>query len=260
MASLPDQSLATVRPVAVQNKLLASRYEYKYVITEQQARMIHAFIQAYLKPDQFTPPGYTNGYAVHSLYLDSVDLHTCMATRAGEKNRFKLRVRFYDENPDHPVFFEIKRRNNAVILKQRATVRREYADELVQGAAPRTEHLVKPDYKNWCALFEFCHLRDALIARPAAYTSYMRAGYEPPDNNAVRVTFDREIRAGRFAGTLSAVNVDEWPMIPVPGVVLELKFTDRFPNWMCELTQIFELQRGSMPKYVECMSLLQDVP
>lgn len=241
-----------------QNKLQSSRYEYKYHVTAAQSERIYEFVRFYLQPDQFTPEGYNYGYAVHSLYLDSPDLYTCVATQKGAKNRFKLRVRFYDENPAHPVFFEIKRRQTQVILKQRAQVHRQYVDELLHGATPRREHLVRDDLKSWKALYDFCELRDAIDARPAAYTSYLRAGYEPAEGNLVRVTFDRQIRAGRYTGTLSALDVDNWPLVHVPGVVLELKFTDRFPNWMQELTDIFELTRGSMPKYVECVTLLQE--
>ncbi|MCA9149029.1 MAG: hypothetical protein KDA92_07020, partial [Planctomycetales bacterium] len=88
---------------------------------------------------------------------------------------------------------------------------------------------------------------------------YMRAGYEPPFGNSVRVTFDQSIRAGKYTGQLSAMDVNGWPLIDVPGVVLELKFTDRFPNWMHVLTETFDLMRGSMPKYVECLTLLNHV-
>ena len=240
----------------VESKLQASRFEYKYHISELQARSIYGFVRSYLAPDQFTPEGFNDGYAVHSLYLDSPDLHTCAAVLQGDRNRFKLRVRFYDNDATKPVFFEIKRRQNSVILKQRALVARAYAEGLVLGATPAREHLVRDDLKNWKALFEFCELRDQIHARPAAYTSYYRAGYEPKAGNEVRVTLDRRIRAGVFRGRIEAVDVENWPLIEQPEVLLELKFTDRFPDWMGELTEIFDLTRGSMPKYVRCVSLL----
>jgi hypothetical protein len=260
MAAVSNQpNTSSKADVYTQSKMLACRFENKYIVSESRARKIYEFVRCYLEPDQFTPEGLTHGYPVHSLYLDSADLHTCNATLQGHKNRFKLRVRFYDEDESRPVFFEIKRRDGVVILKQRALVHRCYVDELLSGASPIREYLYRNDVKNWKALFEFCRLRDLLEARPAAYTSYLRAGYEPSGNNNVRVTFDRQIRAGRFTGKLSALNVELWPMVAVPGVVLELKFTDRFPNWMHELTQLFDLKRGSMPKYVECVTLLKDL-
>ena len=38
--------------------------------------------------------------------------------------------------------------------------------------------------------------------------------------------------------------------------MLELKFTDRFPQWMELLVETFNLNRVSMPKYVECVTLI----
>jgi hypothetical protein len=34
-------------------------------------------------------------------------------------------------------------------------------------------------------------------------------------------------------------------------VILELKFTNRFPNWFMDLVQIFGLRAGSAAKYVD---------
>src|ERR1017187_9594576 len=49
---------------------------------------------------------------VHSLYLDSDRLTTYWATVHCEMERFKLRLRYYDEDPNTPLFFELKRRVN----------------------------------------------------------------------------------------------------------------------------------------------------
>jgi hypothetical protein len=51
-------------------------------------------------------------------------------------------------------------------------------------------------------------------------------------------------------------NLQGWARPDIGGVVLELKFTDRFPYWMQTLAETFNLQRTSVPKYVECATLL----
>mgnify|MGYP000641483938 CR=1 FL=1 len=56
--------------------------------------------------------------------LDSDDLAIYWGTINGDKNRYKLRLRFYEDNPNAPIFFEIKRRMNDAILKQRGGVKR----------------------------------------------------------------------------------------------------------------------------------------
>jgi len=236
------------------NKLQSSRFEFKYLLKEQTAREVARCVLRHLEPDEYTRGRQGLGYMIYSLYLDSPDYRLCRATLCGEKNRFKLRLRIYDQDPSSPVFFEIKRRDNLAILKQRASLRRDCVAKILSGHPPRREYLwKKDDQKSFQSLVNFCELRDAIDARPAAYTAYYREGYELPDDNIYRVTFDRQLRAGTYTGSLDVRDWKVWPQPYVDGVVLELKFTDRFPLWMNELVQEFDLYRTSMPKYVECL-------
>jgi hypothetical protein len=243
-----------------QHKLQSSRFELKYVIEEDRARRIRDYVLRFLEPDQHTNPDEGFGYSVHSLYVDSPDLKLCRSTITGEKNRFKLRIRFYDDRPDSPTFFEIKRRVNDVMLKQRAAVWKSSVPRLLAGHWPTRADLIKDDEKNFRSLYNFCELRNMIGGGPAAYTSYLREAYEPPDSNNFRVTFDRNLMAGAYTGTLSVADLERWARPEIGGVVLELKFTDRFPNWMHDLVQMFELQRVSVPKYVECVCVLDGSP
>ncbi len=239
------------------DKLQSSRYEFKYLVSQRQAEEIRHFVQCYLQPDGFTRGREGIGYPVHSLYFDSPDLMTCWAVLQGEKNRFKIRVRFYDDNPESPLFLEIKRRQNLVILKQRAAVKRSCADRLLAGEWLERSDLYIDDEKNFRAMYNFCELVQAIDARPAAYTSYFREGYERAEDNEQRVTFDRDLRAGPYTGSIDISELERWAKPDVNGVVLELKYTEVHPRWMQELVETFNLQRTSVPKYVECVTLLR---
>jgi SPX domain protein involved in polyphosphate accumulation len=234
----------------------ACRYEFKYLVDEPTADRIRDFISLHLEPDEFTDAKTGRGYPVHSLYLDSDDLKLCRQTLQGEKNRFKLRIRFYDERPETPVFCEIKRRISDVILKQRAAVWRTAVPDLISGKLPTMSMLVKASEKGARALKDFHDLARSINARPAAYTSYIRAAYEPPADNRYRITFDTELKAGEFKDQLGIGDLEQWGKPKIDGVVVELKFTDRRPNWMAECVQRFSLKRISVPKYVECVNLV----
>jgi hypothetical protein len=234
----------------------ACRYEFKYLVDEHTADRIRDFISVYLEPDEFTNPKTGRGYPVHSLYLDSHDLKLCRQTLQGEKNRFKLRIRFYDDKMENPVFFEIKRRVSDVILKQRAAVWRNAVPDLLAGKLPTMSMLVKASEKGARAIKDFHDLARSINAIPAAYTSYTRAAYEPPSDNRYRVTFDSELKAGAFKDKLGVGDLDQWAVPKIDGVVVELKFTDRRPNWMSECVQRFSLKRISVPKYVECVNMV----
>ena len=101
------------------------RFELKYLIPEETALLVRDFVRSYLEMDELHVGQPNYSYPVHSLYLDSQELRLYWDTINGNKNRFKLRLRYYSTNPDTPVFFEIKRRMNNCILKQRGGVRQD---------------------------------------------------------------------------------------------------------------------------------------
>src|SRR5213593_2005927 len=88
-------STVRVRGMA-EDKMQQQRFELKYIIKEDVARAVRDFVSGYLEIDEYgaTLPNFS--YPVHSLYLDSDDLHLYRTTINGDKNRFKLRLRFYD--------------------------------------------------------------------------------------------------------------------------------------------------------------------
>ena len=234
------------------HRLQGSRFELKYVLNEQRARAMIPFLRCHLVPDEHADPRNNGQYAVHSLYLDSPQYTLLHGTQQGLKNRFKLRIRFYDELPQSPVFFEIKRRQNDVILKRRAAVSRLALKRLLIGQWPRREDLATGDYGEWAALEKFCSLRDTIHARGKAFVSYLREAYVTPRDDSVRVTFDRALHARRFGGVFSLAGCDCYPLMHNK-VILELKFTNRFPLWMSELVRSFNLERTSMAKYIACV-------
>jgi hypothetical protein len=235
-----------------QHHFQASRYELKYIIHERQAHEVRDFIRSYLVPDEHADPDAGNSYPVHSLYLDSPALALFRSTVDGLKNRFKLRIRFYDDDPAHPVFLEIKRRLTEVICKERACMHRCALPSLLRGVRPRTSWLASSLDKNKAAAAMQAFHRTGLriAARACAYISYRREAYVSPDRDQIRVTFDRHISVARYyAKQLLTIPKTTMP-VDIRGVVLEMKFTDRFPNWMREMVHALDLVRSPSAKYV----------
>src|ERR1043166_4876207 len=156
------------------DRMQAQRFERKYFISEHQVVPLREFISGYLQLDEFSEGRPDNCYPVHSIYLDSNQLETYWATVHCEKQRFKLRVRYYSDDPQSPIFFEIKRRENECVLKQRGMVHRVAGAELLAGQLPGLAHLIsgKPHYL--AALQRFCYLMQRLNARPMMHIAYER--------------------------------------------------------------------------------------
>lgn len=233
------------------DKIQRQRFELKYRITESKAQQIRQFVQTYLDCDLFGRTQPDLSYTVHSLYLDSDGLKTYQDTINGNRNRFKLRVRYYQQNG--PVYFEIKRRFNKVILKKRAKVHRDCVFDLLNGQAPDFKHLVVKSADQLDALTHFSYLQNQLNAKPKFHVTYLREAYERHDSNAVRITFDRFVQSCKITKIEKELSNIVEDAVSVFGntVILELKFSDRFPHWMEELTQLFHLRQASAAKYVD---------
>ncbi|NQU24995.1 MAG: polyphosphate polymerase domain-containing protein [Candidatus Nealsonbacteria bacterium] len=244
------------------HKLQASRFEFKYVIDEELAIRVRHFLSSNVELDEHAQLSADNAYPVHSLYLDSPDLSLFKQTAHGIKNRFKLRIRFYDGNPEGPAFLEIKKRVTDVIRKERAAVRREAVEYLLKGGRPDDSYLVETRDMNEAgsALQNFCRLYESIGAQPRVYVCYVREAYTSPDSDRVRVTFDRQLTGTQFGSEALLVPPAQGAEPKVGGVILELKFTDRFPPWLQELVTTFNLQRRSVPKYNMCIHSLDMQP
>lgn len=239
-----------------EDKLQLQRFELKYIVREEVALAVRNFVSSYLEIDEYGATQPNLSYSVHSLYLDSDDLATYWSTINGNKNRFKLRLRFYENQPAAPVFFEIKRRMNDAILKQRGAVRREAVDWLLAGHLPEPAHLVSKDPKQLVALQRFCDYMNRLRAKPKAHVAYLREAWISPHNNSVRLTMDRQVRFAPEPTASLRAEMDNPVIVFGKNVVLELKFTGRFPDWFRELVRVYGLAQCSAAKYADGVALV----
>jgi hypothetical protein len=233
------------------DRLQRQRFEQKYILSEDQAQAVREYVTSHLELDEngIGKPHYS--YPVHSLYLDSGLLDTFWATINGDKNRYKLRLRFYDNHPDTPVFFEIKRRLNNCILKQRGGVRKDAVPWLLNGHLPEPCHLLRPDPRQLVAIQHFLELAEHLHAAPTAHVAYLREAYVDAVNDAVRVTFDRNVRAETRRAPSFNTQMENFSQPFGNTVILELKFTDRYPDWFRRLIERFDLMQCGAAKYCE---------
>jgi hypothetical protein len=246
------------------------RYEVKFVVDNERAKAIAQFVRTYLRPTPFNRWCRVPGQPVVSLYLDSPDLFLYRQVCQGHKNRLKLRIRFYDDNPRHPAFLEVKRRINDVIAKQRAMIARSAAEELLYHGWPHPSHWPHPagligGAEKMDVYNLFWSLTNRLRAQGKVYVSYLREAYDCPTDEQLRVTFDRLIHATPYdgSGKLKLPLTGVPPIVVQPlynftsdAVVLEMKFDERAPNWMYDLIRAFNLRRLSVSKYCMCVDSL----
>lgn len=234
-----------------EDRMQLSRLELKYQISEEVALAVREFIASYLEIDEFGATRPNLSYPVHSLYLDSPGLKTYRDTINGNKNRYKLRLRFYENRPEAPVYFEIKRRMNNAILKQRGAVRREAVSAVLGGQLPEPSELPSPNPRALGGIQRFHALMTEIQARPTVHIFYQREAWISPRDNSVRVTLDRNVLFEPDATTRLETRMHNPLVVFGRRVILELKFTGRFPEWWRELVRVFGLAQSSAAKYAD---------
>ena len=242
----------------LEDKVQQQRYELKYRISVDTALQVRDFVSAYLNYDENSVGKPDNAYPNHTIYLDSDELQLYWDVINSNKNRYKLRIRFYDDNPDAPVFFEIKRRVNDAITKQRCAVRRDAVPLLVSGQLPDPEHLLSTQPKQPVAIQQFCRLMHDLQASPKTHVCYRREAWVSEHDNSVRVTLDRDVCSTPVSNATISTRMDHYIMPFEPDVILELKFTGRFPQWFRELTETFSVMQCGAAKYVDGVAKMGD--
>ncbi|MHC4927851.1 MAG: VTC domain-containing protein [Planctomycetota bacterium] len=228
------------------NTSLFCRHELKYRISETKARAITQYIQSYISPDRYAKKCNNYEYPISSLYLDSDQLHLCRETIDGRVNRFKLRIRGYNDLPESKCFFEIKRRINNVIFKSRAGVFRPQIKEILRGGYI-PESLYKNDREK---IKQFQFYTKTLNARPVVLVRYLRQAFENNSSNRIRITFDRQLSFKTTHRPVVTVNGPGWRNVSMDFVVLEIKFTSKYPLWLSDMVKIFDLKQTAMSKYV----------
>ena len=226
---------------------LYSRFECKYLVSPLIVPQIREFVGTFMRPDRFASLREGYRYPVCSLYLDTDDFQLYQQTVGGNKNRFKLRVRTYSDEPSKPAFYEVKRKLNNVVQKRRAVLDRD-----------RTREMIEEGVNGWVRHSNRALLSDAeyfsshvalTSAKPVLKVRYMRDAYESKSGEPVRITIDTDLMHAVTLDHDLTFEQGRWVSTPVSGTILEVKFTERYPDWVADLVRTFGLKQQPVPKY-----------
>jgi SPX domain protein involved in polyphosphate accumulation len=227
--------------MATQHDMQAQRFELKFIVPRTLRLPIRDFVTSYLELD--SNAGEDFSYPIHSIYLDSPSLQTYHATLNGDRNRFKLRVRYYDDKPTSPVFLETKRKINDIVHKQRCMVPREVLHAAMAGD---TGGIRSKDLGAHASIVQQLHQSSAT---PRAHVAYMREAWVSRTDNSVRVTMDSEVRVEPCFSLALSTSMKRPVIVFGDEIVLELKFTSRYPEWFREMVHTFHIVQGGAAKY-----------
>lgn len=194
-----------------------------------------------------------HSYVVSSVYCDTPNFAHYREKIDGLKNRRKLRFRTYSLNalecPD--IFLEIKRKKDAVIIKDRACIDYStytqlnadgYSVLIQDGRFPMDQKTLVEEF--------YWHLVRWNMS-PRIRVVYNREPLLGQYDGSFRVTLDREIFGSPADGLFSTYG-DKCPTLP-GWVVMEVKFNGLIPDWFHSIIQRYNLFRVPASKYCEAV-------
>jgi SPX domain protein involved in polyphosphate accumulation len=226
-----------------------ARFEIKYFVPRVLGGQMREAIAPYVELDPYSKKEKERAYTVRSIYYDTAEFDYHFEKLDGLKVRKKLRIRTYNTYKEQKTaFFEIKRRYNQVIIKERAELPISKAREFI--TQPSLEFPADIDDRPKRVVlskFFYNYLREAL--EPKLLVVYEREAYVGLQDRSVRVTFDTNLRF-HFEPEIDEIFTDNGFIYRFePYYILELKFNGFMPKWMRQLTRQFSLSAQSISKY-----------
>ena len=235
------------------HRLIGWRSELKYLVPEAHMEALRVALSPFVGCDPHGLAYEGHGYPVRSIYLDTPSLRDYHEKQAGIKVRRKLRIRCYDlKSDDDPVFFEIKRKQEDQIGKDRVLVRYRDIDAFLRtGDVER--YVLSSDPKMHDKARHFLFHVHGYRMRPTSLTVYEREAFAGLFDPTLCITFDRNLR-GKVFPVWEDLRREEGLQHIHPGFfVLEVKFNTRFPAWLTPVLGRYGLRTQSVSKYCLCL-------
>ncbi|MHC4952325.1 MAG: VTC domain-containing protein [Planctomycetota bacterium] len=218
-----------------------NRYELKYLLHHRVARDFVEAIRPHVHTDKNAEgDGF---YKVASLYYDSPPLACYWEKMDGEKFRRKVRVRTYGPCPED-AFIEIKQRYNLSVQKRRCRYPIDEAQALMAGIIGGSFEAGKDP-----VLDEVFLLSRRNDFEPKVVISYNRMAFFDLYKNDLRITLDRNIRARNLSLDLASHRLRGRHAIPPTMILLEVKFNEAIPRWLCTVLNSLDAQVQRISKY-----------
>ena len=231
---------------AKKTTLAFRRFEFKYILPTKLSDLLVSSISRFVTPDPYAK---SNGYYfVNSIYLDSPCFLCYQQKQNGLKKRKKYRLRYYGHKPKvftSPLFFEIKRKDDAVIIKNRIIINPQKLNQISLNSWQNISQ------KHPSFFSEFYQDYKTLRLKPKLIIQYKRQPFFSRFNKNFRITFDYDLKSAKTSqfnpGSIFLKNI----MSDL--AVMEVKFNGAIPPWFSYIIKSNNLRRSSFSKYCQAV-------
>lgn len=211
------------------------RYEMKYLVTDEQRKIITSVLCDYMEGDEWGKS------TVCNLYFDTPDY--LLIRRSIEKPVYKekLRVRSYGTaTDDSTVFIELKKKFKKVVYKRRISMKNSEAMNYLLGGKKVGDSQILRETDYFLSYYE--------SLAPRVYISYEREAFYGKNDRDFRLTFDSKIlwRQDRLS---LCESTDGTPILPVGYSLMEIKTGTAVPLWLTKILTENKIYKTSFSKY-----------
>ena len=222
------------------------RVEDKYICAAQEMYQLQKRLETVLRAD--CNESTQEGYQVISLYFDDLADSCLDATREGSDQRLKYRIRIYNNSLSR-INLEVKEKQGSRVYKRVRPITEMEMRMLMCGRCiSSSSSMEDPAF-----LFNLAIQTRAL--RPKVIVAYERKAYVYAPGN-VRITFDRNIRAGRQTIEFASGKIS-YDSLYGQDAVLEIKYDEFLPEFILQLLEQSSLLQTAYSKYRLCRERYQ---
>jgi hypothetical protein len=219
------------------------RHELKFIISCAQAEILKYKLSLLMDVDT-NSSNEDNTYFIRSLYFDDVYNSAYYEKVDGLEKREKYRIRIYNFD-DSFIRLERKEKNRDLTHKEQTKLTKEECNNILKGNYDLVD-------TSKCKLLEDFVLKQKLNdIKPDVIVDYRRLAYTY-DVEDVRVTFDENIKSGRFNYDLFDKDILTFDVLEPNESVLEVKFNNYIPNHIAKVIMTIPSIRLAISKFALC--------
>ena len=206
------------------------RVEQKYIISDEQRKILENRIMPYIRPDEYGKS------TISSVYLDTPDFRIIRSSIDADCYKEKIRIRAYGKvSPDGTVFLEIKKKYKGVVFKRRETMTLNQAVGFVSSGKMPFDSQINREIEYALNFYS--------LPEPVATICCEREAFFVRDDPDLRITFDTGIRY-RTDDLLPSGEAYGSPLLPDGMIIFEYKTNSCMPLWLVNALD----EIGAFPK------------
>lgn len=210
------------------------RVEQKYVLTEQEYKLLLKKINKHLKKDKYFKSTICN------IYFDTINNDLIINSLEKPIFKEKIRLRSYQvPNINDDVFLEIKEKYKGIVGKRRIKIKLKDFYTYLETNNYDKDNQIMNEINYYFKYYDL---------KPAIYIAYDRLSYCGVDDNSLRITIDSNLRSRNSDLNLELGDAGKC-YFKDKNYIMEIKTLGSMPLWLVRSLSELKIYPTSFSKY-----------